>query len=97
MKKKRAKSPIFLEKYWEIIPGTHVRFDFPRVHQNNKKAYASAPFVILRDLIKGVERSEQNNPVSCFANGDRRFLRDVTSKNPKRRAKIKNDSLSKAL
>ena len=26
----------------------------------------------------GVERSEQNNPVSCFANGDRRFLRDVT-------------------
>ena len=43
-----------------------------------KKAYASAPFVILRDLIKGVERSEQNNPVSCFVNGDRRILRDVT-------------------
>ena len=53
-------------------------FDSPRVHQNNKKAYASAPFVILRDLIKGVERSEQNNPVSCFVNGDRRILRDVT-------------------
>ena len=30
-------------------------------------------------LMRGVERSEQNNPVSCFANGDRRFLRDVTS------------------
>ena len=30
-------------------------------------------------LIKGVERSEQNNPVSCFVNGDRRILRDVTS------------------
>ncbi len=43
-----------------------------------KKAYASAPFVILRDLIKGVERSEQNNPVSCFVNGDRRILRDIT-------------------
>ena len=26
----------------------------------------------------GVERSEQNNPVSCFVNGDRRILRDVT-------------------
>ena len=53
----------------------------------------SAPFVILRDLIKGVERSEQNNPVSCFANGDRRILRDVTKKsNPKHRAKFKNDS-----
>ena len=38
----------------------------------------STPFVILRDLIKGVERSEQNNPVSCFVNGDRRILRDVT-------------------
>ena len=52
--------------------------DSPRIHQNNKKAYASAPFVILRDLIKGVERSEQNNPVSCFVNGDRSFLRDAT-------------------
>jgi hypothetical protein len=30
-------------------------------------------------LMRGIERSEQNNPVSCFANGDRRFLRDVTS------------------
>ena len=29
-------------------------------------------------LMRGIERSEQNNPVSCFANGDRRFLRDVT-------------------
>ena len=29
--------------------------------------------------MRGVERSEQNNPASCFANGDRRFLRDVTS------------------
>ena len=28
--------------------------------------------------MRGNERSEQNNPVSCFANGDRRFLRDVT-------------------
>ena len=38
----------------------------------------SAPFVILRDLIKGVERSEQNNPVSCFVNGDRRILRNAS-------------------
>ena len=29
--------------------------------------------------MRGIERSEQNNPVSCFVNGDRRFLRDVTS------------------
>ena len=42
------------------------------------KKEASRLFFILRDLIKGVERSEQNNPVSCFANGDRRILRDVT-------------------
>ena len=27
---------------------------------------------------RGIERSEQNNPVSCFANGDRSILRDVT-------------------
>ena len=27
---------------------------------------------------RGFERNEQNNPVSCFANGDRRFLRNVT-------------------
>ena len=26
----------------------------------------------------GFERSEQNNPVSCFVNGDRRFLPDIT-------------------
>ena len=51
-------------------------FDSPRVHQNKKEA--SCLFFVLRDLIKGVERSEQNNPVSCFVNGDRRILRDVT-------------------
>ena len=38
------------------------------------------PSLFLVDpLMRGVELSEQNNPVSCFANGDRRFLRDVTS------------------
>ena len=30
------------------------------------------------DTIKGFERSEQNNPVSCFENGDRSFLRNIT-------------------
>jgi len=35
MKKKRSKSPIFLEKCWEIIPRTRVRFDFPRLHQKD--------------------------------------------------------------
>ena len=76
MKKKRSKSPIFLEKCWEIIPGTRVRFDFPRVHQNKKRGLCL--FFCFEDLIKGVERSEQNNPVSCFVNGDRSFLRDAT-------------------
>ena len=38
MKKKRSKSPIFLEKYWEIIPRTRVRFDFPRLHQKFSEA-----------------------------------------------------------
>ena len=48
-----------------------------------------------REYTQGFERSEQNNPVSCFVNGDRRFLPDITKKqNPKRRAKIKNESLS---
>ena len=36
MKKKRSKSPIFLEKCWEIIPRTRVRFDFPRFHQKRQ-------------------------------------------------------------
>ena len=36
MKKKGSKSPIFLGKCWEIIPGTRVRFDFPRFHQIEK-------------------------------------------------------------
>ena len=29
----------------------------------------------------GFERSEQNNTVRCFVNGDRRFLHDVTKDN----------------
>ena len=29
-------------------------------------------------LKRGVERSPKNNPVNCFWDGDRRFLRDVT-------------------
>ena len=32
----------------------------------------------LREYKQGFERSEQNNPVSCFVNGDRRFLRNIT-------------------
>ena len=35
-------------------------------------------FCFMRNTIKGFERSEQNNPVSCFVNGDRRFLRNVS-------------------
>ena len=35
---------------------------------------------VLRRIKKGFERSEQNNPVSCFVNGDRSFLRDITKK-----------------
>ena len=33
----------------------------------------------------GFERSEQNNPVSCFVNGDRRILQSITL-NPIRNA-----------
>ena len=38
MKKKRVKSPILLQNYWEIIPRTHVRFDFPQIHQKEEQA-----------------------------------------------------------
>ena len=54
-------------------------FDSPRIHQNNMGAYASAPPYYFVELFnRGVERSEQNNPVSCFVNGDRRIVRDAT-------------------
>ena len=43
-----------------------------------KQKRGFTPLFCFEDLIKGVERSEQNNPVSCFVNGDRRFLRNVT-------------------
>ena len=35
----------------------------------------------MRNTIKGFERREHNNLVSCCVNGDRRFLHDVTKDN----------------
>ena len=35
-------------------------------------------FCFAESIKRGVERSPKNNPVNCFGDGDRRFLRDVT-------------------
>ena len=59
MKKKRVKSPIFLQKYREIIPGTRVRFDFPQIHQKGKTDTKVCRFFLfsLNDLTRDLTRS----------------------------------------
>ena len=55
----------------------HTRVRIPPSAPNENPPYWVG-FLFAKILTEGFERSEQNNTVRCFVNGDRRFLRNIT-------------------